>query len=212
MPFTSEQFFDVFGGYNNAIWPAQIVAYALGLLATGFVFWPSPAGDRIIAGVLALMWAWTGIAYHWLFFAVINPMAFLFGAAFIVQALIFLWVGVVQNRLSFSYANRLRQYFGIALIAYSAIMYPLIGTELGHIYPRAPTFGVTPCPMTIFTFGFVLLLRVPVQWWMVAIAFLWSLIGGTAAFLLHVPQDWVLLVTGMLAVVLLRWTQPEFLR
>lgn len=79
MPFTSEQFCDVFGAYNNAIWPAQIVAYALGLLAAGFALWPSSAGDRIIAGVLALMWAWTGIIYHWLFFAVINPGAFLFG-------------------------------------------------------------------------------------------------------------------------------------
>jgi hypothetical protein len=204
VPFTSEQFFDVFGGYNNAIWPAQVVAYALGVLAIGLVFWPSSAGNRIVAGVLALMWAWTGIAYHWLFFAVINPGAFLFGAAFIAQALIFLWAGVVRNRLSFGYENRLRQNVGIALIAYSAIAYPLIGAQLGHIYPRAPSFGVTPCPMTIFTFGLVLLLRTPVTWSIVAIPFLWSLIGGTAAFLLHVPQDWVLLATGILAAIL-RW-------
>ena len=28
--------------------------------------------------------------------------------------------------------------------------------------------------------------------WLLAIPFIWSLIGGSAAFLLDVPQDWVL--------------------
>jgi hypothetical protein len=27
IPFTVEQFFDIFGTYNTAIWPAQVVAY-----------------------------------------------------------------------------------------------------------------------------------------------------------------------------------------
>lgn len=167
MPFTSEQFFDVFGAYNNAIWPAQIVAYALGSLAAGFGLWPSSAGDRIIADVLALMWAWTA-----------------------------------------SFITGCSSPSSIQALSCSAIAYPLIGTQLGHIYPTAPTFGVTPCPMTIFTFGLILLLRTPVKWW--TIAFLWSLIGGTAAFLRHVPQDWVLLATGIFAAALLWWTRPDF--
>jgi hypothetical protein len=35
---------------------------------------------------------------------------------------------------------------------------------------------------------------------LLAIPALWSLIGGSAAILLSVPQDWLLLVSGMVSV------------
>jgi hypothetical protein len=57
-------------------------------------------------------------------------------------------------------------------------------------------FGITPCPVTIFTLGMLLLAR-PMYWWLLAIPVLWSLVGGSAAFLLGVPQDWVLLLSGV---------------
>jgi hypothetical protein len=33
LPFTVDQFFSVFGAYNNAVWPTQVVAYLLGAVA-----------------------------------------------------------------------------------------------------------------------------------------------------------------------------------
>ena len=66
-----------------------------------------------------------------------------------------------------------------------------------------PMFGVTPCPVTIFTFGMLLLTRQPVPRLLLAIPGLWSLVGGSAAMLLRVPQDWLLLVSGAIAVALL---------
>jgi len=59
-------------------------------------------------------------------------------------------------------------------------------------------FGITPCPVTIFTLG-LLLLAAPMPRGLLAIPFLWSLVGGSAAFLLGVPQDWVLLIAGIAA-------------
>jgi hypothetical protein len=49
----------------------------------------------------------------------------------------------------------------------------------------------------------MLLLAHPVRWLTLAIPVLWSLLGGSAAFLLDVPQDWFLLFSGPLAVGLL---------
>ena len=34
----------------------------------------------------------------------------------------------------------------------------------GHVYPAAPMFGVTPCPLVIFTFGMLLLSRERAPW------------------------------------------------
>jgi hypothetical protein len=78
----------------------------------------------------------------------------------------------------------------------------LIGFGTGHRYPGMPMFGITPCPVTIFTFGLLLLTTPQVSRWLLPIPFIWSLIGGSAAFLLGVPQDWPLLLSGI-AVLLL---------
>ena len=45
-------------------------------------------------GSLAAMWIWTGVSYHGLFFAPINPLALAFGALFVVQGILFVNKGV----------------------------------------------------------------------------------------------------------------------
>ena len=88
-------------------------------------------------------------------------------------------------------------------MSYAAILYPLIGLATGHHYPETPMFGVTPCPVTIFTFGLLLFTVRPVPRWLLVIPFIWSLIGGSAAILLNVPQDWLLLASGCIALPLI---------
>lgn len=39
LPFSSDQFLGVFEVYNNTIWPSQIFAYVLGVLAVVFAIW-----------------------------------------------------------------------------------------------------------------------------------------------------------------------------
>jgi hypothetical protein len=68
---------------------------------------------------------------------------------------------------------------------------------------RRSDFGVTPCPVTIFTFGILLLTTQRVPRWLLVIPFVWSMIGGSAAILLGVMQDWLLLVSGFIAISLI---------
>lgn len=64
-------------------------------------------------------------------------------------------------------------------------------------------FGITPCPVTLFTFGFLLMTTARVSMWVLVVPFLWSLIGGSAAVLLAIPQDWILLVSGVVTIPLI---------
>jgi hypothetical protein len=57
--------------------------------------------------------------------------------------------------------------------------------------------------VTLFTFGLLLLTVSPVPRWLLVIPVAWSVIGGTAAFLLQVPQDWILLFSGATAVLIM---------
>lgn len=89
----------------------------------------------------------------------------------------------------------LAAWVGAAFLFYTAVLYPLIGMATGHTYPEMPMFGVTPCPVTIFTFGMLLLTTQRLPRWLLVIpfVFVWSLIGGSAAIALGVTQDWLLL-------------------
>jgi hypothetical protein len=203
LPFTPGQFLSVFVNYNTAIWPVPVGAYLLGCSAIVLLLWKASHADRVTAGILAIMWLWTGIAYHGVFFATINKAAYLFGALFVIQGAHLLYSGVYHDRLRFGLGDGPTVWVGVALVIYAAILYPLIGMWTGHVYPEMPVFGVTPCPVTIFTFGMFLLTTRPISRWLLVIPFIWSLIGGSAAVLLHVPQDWLLLVSGFITVLLI---------
>ncbi|HEX6965260.1 MAG TPA: DUF6064 family protein [Gemmatimonadaceae bacterium] len=188
LPFTSEQFFDVFRRYNEAIWPAQWVLVALGLAALVLTLRGTPRGSRVIAGILALLWLWMGVEYHLASFAAINPAARLFAAAFTVQAGIVAWKGVWRTQLAFRAPAGLRGVTGGVILTYAFVGYPLLGEMLGHHYPYAPTFGA-PCPTTLFTLGLLLWAAPPVPRLVWVIPVVWSLIGTSAAALLGVWED-----------------------
>lgn len=201
LPFTADQFFAIFAAYNEGIWPAQVAAYGAGVAAVLLVLW-RPDG-RAPFWVLALMWAWTGIAYHVLYFAAINPAAYLFGALFALEAAALVLVRAGDSDVA-PRASRLDAVLGLSLCGYSLFVYPLIGQWFGHVYPAAPVFGVTPCPVTIFTFGLLLLANGRAPWRVVAIPLTWCVVGGSAAVLLNVVQDWALPVSGIVYL-LNRW-------
>ena len=212
LPFTREQFLAVFVSYNEAIWPVQVAAYLLGIIGVAVLFRAGRFSDRIIAAILSAMWLWTGIGYHALFFAPINRVAFAFGALFVLQGLYLAYAGVLRDQLRFGFQAGPAAWVGVILILYAAIIYPLIGMATGHAYPEMPMFGVTPCPVTLFTFGFLLLTTARFSRWLLVIPFVWSLIGGSAALLLGIPQDWLLLISGLIAVPLIAFRDHDPLR
>jgi hypothetical protein len=205
LPFTTEEFLDVFGRYNQAIWPMQTVAYGLGFAAVLLALRPGRWSSRLVVSVLAVFWLWTGIVYHLVYFREINGAAVLFGILFVGQGVLWLLVGVVRPRLTFRTHNDLSALIGGLIIAYALVGYPLLGLALGQSYPRMPAFGVTPCPVTIFTFGLLLWTERPFPRSTLIIPLLWSLLGVSAAISLGVGEDIGLAVAGVLATVLLLW-------
>src|SRR3990170_4006478 len=185
LPFTAEVFFSVFEQYNRAIWPTQIVAYGLGLVVVLLTLRPVPGGNKVIGALLAAAPA--------------------FGAVFIVQALLFGWTVAIGGKIVFRFRADVFGWTGLGFVLFAMAVYPLVGWLAGHGWPRAPLFGVAPCPTTIFTLGVLLLTegRTPLR--LVLIPVLWSLVGGTAAWLLSVPEDLALPLAGLGGLGLILW-------
>jgi hypothetical protein len=194
LPFTPDEFFDVFAAYNQRLWPFVL---ALWLLTACVVVLTTarPVRPWFIPGLLALHWAWSGLAYHAAFFSRINPVAWLFTGLFVVEAALLFWYGVVHRGFQLSRGPFFRRMLSWGLIAY-ALLYPAIAQADGHAFPRLPTFGV-PCPTTILTIGFLLAADRSLPRRVAVIPLLWAVVGGSAALLFGVRADWLLLAAGL---------------
>jgi len=202
MPFTPEQFFDVFRRYNTSVWPMQWMLGGLGVVAVLVAFQRSTRATRVVCGILASLWLWMGLGYHLAFFASINRAAILFAAAFLGESGIFLWAAAQPARVRLDPRLDVRGIIGAAIIASALVGYPILSTALGHRYPAMPTFGL-PCPTTMLTLGLLLWIAPPVPLRLTAIPVLWSIIGGIAAARLGAREDYALLVSGLLTCVVL---------
>ncbi len=206
LPFTVEQFLTLFEQYNTAIWPAQILAYVLGVACLALAARQSPVCDRIISAILALLWLWMGVVYHMVYFSHINQAAWAFGAVFAAQAFVFLVVGVFRHGIAYRFGLNAYGLVGGLLFLYAMLIYPLLGASLGHGYPRGPMFGVAPCPATIFTLGLLLWARNGhLPKYVVVIPFIWSVIGFFASLQLGIKEDTGLLIAGLITVIMVGW-------
>ena len=203
-PFTIEQFLAVFATYNAAIWPFQIAAYGVVIVALWAVFVPQSRLVRLAFALMSILWAVTGIGYHLMFFATINPIAPVFAAFFVLQAVLFLASAARPEDLQLRLGRDFRSIAGLATLSYALAIYPILGIWAGHGLLKGPMFGVAPCPTTIFTIGMLLIARGRWVIWLSIIPILWSMIGLAAAIQLGIPEDMAMpLVGAILAAVLL---------
>ena len=101
LPFTREQFFDLFAAYNQTLWPAAAALWIASAVVSALLLSSRPVRGRWISALLVWHWGWSALAYHGAFFARINPAAWIFATLFLVQAALFFWIGTVQGRLAF---------------------------------------------------------------------------------------------------------------
>lgn len=199
IPFSTEQFLDVFGQYNSDVWPMQVAFYALAMLALYFLFVSHQRRDRIINLVLTILWIWMGLVYHIMYFSEINPVAMVFGIMFILQGLIFGYFGIFKKQIQYRADKNISGAMGMILVVYGLFIYPVLSNSLGHLYPKMPTFGL-PCPTAIFTYGMLLFSIYRIPWYIYFIALLWAAIGFSAAIALSMTED---LALGFAAVIAL---------
>jgi hypothetical protein len=193
VPFTPQQFLDVFGAYNSIAWPV-VIALWLVTLAFGVRLVRGRVRSVTLSVLAAVHWAWSALVYHALFFTDINPAAWWFAGAFLLEACAFVWFGVVRRTLVFEWGRTARHALAGALFAYS-LGYPFLVLASGHDVPRAPLFAV-PCPTTLFTAALLLTAVRPAPALVFVIPVVWAAIAGTAAIGLGVMPDLMLFVAA----------------
>lgn len=197
IPFTTEQFWQVFMSYNIAVFPLQLLLLCLGLSAA-LLLLTNWRGKNFYAGyILGAVWLWIGVVYHIIFFTAICVPAFVFGALFILEGLLILFC-VLTHKLSFAADFSAIKLLGYFFVFYGLIIYPIVGYSLENELVRLISIGL-PCPSTIFAFGFLMLADKKMPGYLLIIPSLWALVGVSAAINLGIYQDLMILVAAVCA-------------
>src|SRR3982751_1598884 len=126
LPFTIDQFLDVFRRYNLTVWPAQWILTALAVVTVVLALRDRPGGNRWISAILALLWFWLAGAYHLAFFSSVNPVATLFAAAFAFQGVLFVWLAARATPTSYRPRSSGATVIGTLLTMYALLAYPAL--------------------------------------------------------------------------------------
>lgn len=198
IPFSEDQFFSIFEKYNASVFPAQLIFIFLGIVLAIFVLINHMRSKKLTGGFLSLLWLWTGVIYHILFFSSINKAALAFGGLFILQGVFIAFETFVRKNLDFEFKKDLRGYTGYFFIFFGLILYPAVSYLLEGSFSTTITPGL-PCPSTILTFGFFLVASRSFPKYLLIIPTIWAIIGTGAAINFGIYQDYVMLLAAIVA-------------
>ena len=203
--FSPRTYHRLFELYNADIWPAQLVALALGGIILAVLLRDSRWRGRVVAAIMALCWLWIAGAFHIRHYATINWAAAYFAAGFAIQALLLGWRGVFRDRLRFHPPEAPVGYAGLAIFLFALLVQPLIGPFSGRPWRQIELFGVAPDPLAVATLGILLLAADRVAWELMVIPIIWCLIGGATLWAMESPDAVLLPFVALVVTLLAGW-------
>lgn len=191
-----QAFFTMLENYHAQVHPFPYVALVLGFVVMALLLSAYRHRARVSLVIIAFLWAWNGLVLFTYEAAALAPMLYsLQGILFPVQAVLLAHFACAKDLQDVGMDEK------TGLAGYSAMfiaifLYPIIGNITGHTYPAAPVFP-EPCPLTIFTFGYLLALHKYIRPGLLVIPFLWSLMGIVAVMRLGVVGDAIEVIAGV---------------
>jgi hypothetical protein len=211
IPFTTEQFFQIIEKYNLGVFPLQFIILFLGILSVVMLHSKKSFKNKVIGGFLGFLWIWTGIAYHLIYFTIINKVAFVFGGLFVLQGMLFLNETFVRNKLEFEFSNKFTDYIAYFFILFGLLIYPVLIYFLEKSFNTTISLGL-PCPSTILTFGFLMLTSTKFSKYLLIIPAIWTVIGTSAAFKFGVYPDYMIPISALVAILYLLTRKKETMK
>src|SRR5215472_278801 len=123
--FSPRTYYRLFELYNRDLWPAHLLAVALGL-AVAALWRPHVWCGRAVAAILAACWLTVAWAYLYQRYDTINWAAKYFALAFVLEALLLIASGVVRNRLILRGLNDAFGRLGVATLIFALGVQPLL--------------------------------------------------------------------------------------
>ena len=199
--FSPRTYYRLFELYNTALWPAHVLALAIGFaILAVMVRGGTQRWNRAAGVLLAACWLWVAWAFLFTRYATINWAAAWFAGLFVVQAALLVLAGATGGNPGFE--SRLRRAGAIGLFVFALLIQPLIGPLMGRPWAQAEVFGMAPDPTALGTLGVALLQSTGRRWLLLAVPLLWCAIAGATLWTMGAGDAVVLPAAGVLALAL----------
>lgn len=201
-PFTTGQFLGIFESYNNTVFPAQFFFILAGTVCLILLLKAKIYANLLTSIFHILLWAWTGIVYHILFFSEINKPAYIFGGLFILQSLFLAYESFISKRIIYEAPAGSKKIIPLILVLTGLFIYPMISFLMKGEAVLTITPGL-PCPGIIISFGLLLFTEKRIPRYLFIIPCLWALLGISAAINFGIIQDFLLPVAALISILCL---------
>ena len=202
--FSSRTYYRQFELLNAEVWPAQVVALALGLAIVALWLRELRAGQlhagRIAAIILAAAWLWVAWAYLLGHYDDINWTGRYFAAGFAAQALLLIFAAM-RNRLALRGPGDGCGRAGMALVGMALVGYPLVAILFGRSWTQAEVFAIAPDPTVMATLGIVAAAVRP-NWELLVLPLIWCAYSGATLWTMESPDAALLPAAAALTIVL----------
>jgi hypothetical protein len=151
---SANEWWEIIKAYGAAVWPAQAIFFAGGLLLVLLVFMkPGRAVDALTRLYLTISLGWVGIVF---FMVLGKGLAgnYFFGSLFTIAAALFA-VDLFRRKMHFELPKTPWQRYTTTALALAVICYPVVSLAFGHHFPGVIVPGSHPCPSAAL--GLVLL-------------------------------------------------------
>src|SRR5262245_5198408 len=204
--FSPRTYYRLFELYNLAIWPAQLLALALGVALLALMVRRPAWHGRAMAAILAACWLWVAWAYLLTRYDTINWAARYFAAGFALEALLLALSGIVHDRLTMRAGRAdLASRAGLGLFLYGLVAHPLIGPLLiGRPWTQVELVGLAPDPTIVATLGVLIAAERPL-WHLAIVPLGWCAIAGATLWTMGSPDALLLPAAAVLAIALMAW-------
>jgi len=182
--FTPRTYFHLFELYNAAVWPMQLLTFALGLAILGRF----RSRGRAAAAILGALWLWVAFAFLLRRYATINWAAAYWAWAFVLEAALVVWFGVVRAAL---WVDGRTGRAGPSLLLFALLVQPFIGLLMGRGWRSLEIFGAVPDPTVVGTLGLLLAARRRARPLLMIVPVLWCAMTGLTLLAMKAPDFWI---------------------
>ena len=204
--FSPRAYWRLFEQVNGETWPWQIAILLAGAAALVFVLRPRPWSDRVLAGLLALAWVWTGLRFVGHYYAEINWLAAGAVPLFLGQGALLAGFCTLRQPTRQPAAPRAPALAGPVLLVYALALHPLVAPVAGRPLAAAEVVGLAPDPSAMATLGFLLLLRRgAVSWLLATLPLLWCLASAATLLTMGTAEGLIPLASALLFLVARLW-------
>lgn len=205
--FSPRTYHRLFALYNEAVWPAHVLALAL--VAAILLLLHTRSGGRPVAAILAVLWAWIAVAFHAERYATINWAATYFAWAFAAQAALLMWAALVRPAFDMRADGSTATRIALAIFVFCTLVQPLIAFVASGDLRRSEIFGLAPDPTAAATLALLAMTSRPPRYLFV-IPVLWCVFTSLTLVAMEEYVGLAMPIAGALALLVAAWkTAPH---